>query len=100
MPGMEGGGVRKDPLIQANFYVSVDGQVNDNPTWIRAKDDALPKRPVAGFAVDRSNYRIAYAAFNGFNGATLGHPGHVFRTLDGGNTWTPAVVIATAMPEP
>src|SRR5205823_10376013 len=46
-----------------------------------------PKRPVAGFAVDRSNYRIAYAAFNGFNGATPGRPGHVFRTLNGKN-WT------------
>ena len=51
-------------------------------------DKDLPERPVAGFAVDRSNYRIAYAAFNGFNGATPGRPGHVFRTFDGGKTWT------------
>ena len=35
-------------------------------------------------AVDRSNYRTAYVAFNGFNAATPSRPGHVFRTLDGG----------------
>ncbi|MDQ2805374.1 MAG: phage tail protein [Chloroflexota bacterium] len=28
MAGMEGGGVRKDPLVQANFYVSVDGHLD------------------------------------------------------------------------
>jgi phage tail-like protein len=29
MPGMEGGGVRRDPLVQAHFYVSVDGHLNN-----------------------------------------------------------------------
>ncbi len=86
--GVGGGEAVYTGSLDGLVYVSIDGQVNDNPTWTRVKDDALPKRPVAGFAVDRSNYRIAYAAFNGFNGATPGHPGHVFRTLDGGNTWT------------
>jgi uncharacterized repeat protein (TIGR01451 family) len=86
--GVGGGDAVYTGSLDGLVYVSVDAQVNDTPTWIRVKDDALPKRPVAGFAVDRSNYRIAYAAFNGFNGATPGHPGHVFRTLDGGNTWT------------
>jgi uncharacterized repeat protein (TIGR01451 family) len=86
--GVGGGEAVYTGSLDGLVYVSTDGQVNDNPIWTRVKDDALPKRPVAGFAVDRSNYRIAYAAFNGFNGATPGHPGHVFRTLDGGNTWT------------
>ena len=86
--GIGGGEAVYTGSLDGLVYVSVDAQVNDNPTWTRARDDALPKRPVAGFAVDRSNYRIAYAAFNGFNGATPGHPGHVFRTLDGGATWT------------
>jgi uncharacterized repeat protein (TIGR01451 family) len=86
--GVGGGEAVYTGSLDGLVYVSIDGQVNDNPTWTRVKDDALPKRPVAGFAVDRSNYRIAYAAFNGFNGATPGHPGHVFRTLDGGDTWT------------
>jgi uncharacterized repeat protein (TIGR01451 family) len=86
--GVGGGDAVYTGSLDGLVYVSTDGQVNDNPTWTLAKDDALPKRPVAGFAVDRSNYRIAYAAFNGFNGATPGHPGHVFRTLDGGKNWT------------
>ena len=86
--GVGGGQAVYTGSLDGLVYVSVDGQVNDNPTWTRAKDDALPKRPIAGFAVDRSNYRIAYAAFNGFNEATPGHPGHVFRTLDGGTNWT------------
>ena len=28
MPGMEGGGVRKDPLVQAHFYVSITGHID------------------------------------------------------------------------
>ncbi len=68
-------------------YVSPNAQTSDNPTWIRA-DKRLPGRPVSSIAVDRSNYRIAYAAFDGFNAGTSGHPGHVFKTTDGGQKWT------------
>jgi uncharacterized repeat protein (TIGR01451 family) len=38
--------------------------------------------------VDRSNYRTAYIAYAGFNGATANRPGHVFKTLNGGATFT------------
>lgn len=86
--GVGGGQAVYTGSLDGLVYVSPDARVSDDPTWIRAKDHDLPERPVAGFAVDRSNYRIAYAAFNGFNGATPGHPGHVFRTLDGGKKWT------------
>jgi len=68
-------------------YVSTDAQVNDNPTWTRVGLGHLPNRSITGFAVDRSNYRIAYIAYSGFNAATPSTPGHVFRTLDGGQTW-------------
>ena len=69
-------------------YVSTDAQTSDNPTWTRVgNNDKLPNRSVADIAVDRSNYRIAYAAYSGFNAATPSRPGHVFRTLDGGQTW-------------
>ena len=57
------------------------------PTWSRSRDKDLPNRPVADFAVDRSNDRIAYVAYNGFNLATPKTPGHVFATTDGGATW-------------
>jgi uncharacterized repeat protein (TIGR01451 family) len=68
-------------------YVSPDAQVNDSPTWTRVGRGELPNRPVSQIAVDRSNYRIAYLAYNGFNAATPSRPGHVFRTKDGGNNW-------------
>ena len=60
-----------------------------SPTWTRIDTNgSLPLRPVAAFAVDSSNYRIAYVAFNGFNAATPSRPGHVFKTANAGQTWT------------
>ena len=43
---------------------------------------------MAAFAVDRSNYRIAYVGYNGYDEATPKTPGHVFKTADGGQSWT------------
>lgn len=67
-------------------YISLDATAN-SPTWIRVDKAPLPVRPVSAFAVDRSNYRLAYVAFAGFNAATPTRPGHVFKTTDGGETW-------------
>src|SRR5262249_40224605 len=47
----------------------------------------LPNRPVAQIAVDASNDRIAYLAYDGFSAATPKVPGHVFKTSDGGQSW-------------
>jgi uncharacterized repeat protein (TIGR01451 family) len=71
------------------IHVSTDAQVSDTPTWKRvdSRGKVLPNRPVAAFAVDRSNYRIAYAGYNGFDEATPRTPGHVFKTTDGGGHW-------------
>ncbi len=55
---------------------------------IDTKKAKLPNRPVGGFAVDRSNYRTAYVAYNGYDEATPHQPGHVFKTSDGGQSWT------------
>ena len=75
--------------LDGRLWVSPDAQTSDTPTWVKAdKDKDLPDRPVSQIAVDRSNYRIAYASFDGFNDATKDHPGHVFRTRDGGKKWT------------
>jgi uncharacterized repeat protein (TIGR01451 family) len=59
-----------------------------SPTWTQLNAAPLPVRPVSSFAVDRSNYRIAYVAYSGFNAATIGFPGHVFKTSDAGASWT------------
>jgi uncharacterized repeat protein (TIGR01451 family) len=68
-------------------WFSPDAVSSPSPTWIRVGQKEFPNRPVADIAVDRSNDRIAYAAFNGFNAATPKAPGHVFRTTDAGNSW-------------
>jgi uncharacterized repeat protein (TIGR01451 family) len=69
------------------LWVSPDGQTSSSPKWVRLDQNGLPKRPVASIAVDRSNWRIAYVAYNGFSPATPGLPGHLFRTTDGGQHW-------------
>ncbi|HEY3528694.1 MAG TPA: hypothetical protein VGK78_06045 [Nocardioides sp.] len=69
------------------IQVSPDAVTADAPTWQRVGVGTLPNRPVNQFAVDRSNWRIAYAAYGGFGAATPGNSGHVFATSDGGQHW-------------
>jgi uncharacterized repeat protein (TIGR01451 family) len=70
-------------------YFSPDAQVSDDPTWIQSDPhgQTLPNRPVAQIAVDASNDRIAYLAYDGFSAATPKSPGHVFKTTDAGQSW-------------
>jgi uncharacterized repeat protein (TIGR01451 family) len=70
-----------------NILLTTDATVA-NPTWVNVGKLPLPVRPVSDFAVDRSDYRLAYVAYNGFDAATPLTPGHVFKTTDGGQTWT------------
>jgi uncharacterized repeat protein (TIGR01451 family) len=86
--GVGGGQAVYTGSLDGLVYISTDAQVNDNPTWTRLDNGKLPKRPVTQFAVDPSNYRIAYAAYAGFNAASPSRPGHVYKTTDGGQTWT------------
>jgi uncharacterized repeat protein (TIGR01451 family) len=104
--GVGGGQAVYTGSLDGYVYVSTDAQVNNNPTWTRVglhgnsansngqastglgANAELPRRPVAWIAVDRSNYRIAYLAYNGYNAATPHQPGHVFKTTDGGASWT------------
>ena len=66
---------------------SPDAVTNPSPTWTRVGQTVFPNRPVSDIAVDRSNDRIAYAGFNGYNAGTPSRPGHVFATTDGGAHW-------------
>jgi uncharacterized repeat protein (TIGR01451 family) len=68
--------------------VSPDATTAANPTWTRVGQGVLPNRPATQIAVDRSNWRIAYASYAGFGAATPGNTGHVFKTTDGGQHWT------------
>jgi uncharacterized repeat protein (TIGR01451 family) len=67
--------------------VSPDAATSDSPSWQRVGVGTLPNRPVNQIAVDRSNWRIAYAAYGGFGAATPGNSGHLFATSDGGKHW-------------
>ncbi len=58
------------------------------PTWVNVSKAPLPQRPISHIAVDSSNYKVAYLTYGGFNAATPLQPGHVFRTADGGVTWS------------
>jgi len=77
-------------------WFSPNAMISSNPTWTRldmhsngsGDKHSLPNRPVAWVAVDKSNDRIAYLGYNGYNAATPHQPGHVFKTTDAGNSWT------------
>jgi len=75
--------------LEGMIHVSTNA-ASPVPTWTRVdgKGTSTPDRPISSIAVDRSNYRVAYAAFNGFNVATPGQPGHVYKTTNGGQSWT------------
>ncbi|HJQ04470.1 MAG TPA: hypothetical protein VJ872_03445 [Nocardioides sp.] len=78
------------------IQVSPDAATADNPSWHRVGVGTLPNRPVDQIAVDKSNWRIAYAAYGGFGAATPGNSGHLFATSDGGAHWTN---ISTGLPD-
>ena len=86
--GVGGGQAVYTGSLDGLVYISTDAQVNSNPSWTRLDNGKLPGRPVTQFAVDPSNYRIAYASYAGFNAASPSRPGHVFKTTDGGQSWT------------
>jgi len=61
-----------------------DGACTSNACW-RAASTGLPNTVVTRIAVDPGNAEVAYATFSGFaNGP------HLFKTLDGGKSWSPA----------
>jgi uncharacterized repeat protein (TIGR01451 family) len=67
--------------------VSPNAVTSGSPTWTRVGQNSLPNRPITQFAVDRSNWRTAYASYAGFGAATPRNRGHVFKTTDGGRHW-------------
>jgi uncharacterized repeat protein (TIGR01451 family) len=103
--GVGGGSGIYTGSLDGYVYVSPDAATSDTPTWTKVghsgeTDTAsehngnlnggnayLPLRPVSSIAVDRSNWRIAYIAYDGYDAATPYRPGHVFATSDGGQTW-------------
>lgn len=79
---------RNDPrLIYVGASDGTFARVTPEGTG-RVRGGALPERYLTGIAADASNPVIVYAAFSGFNEASPSTPGHVFRSTDGGATWS------------
>jgi photosystem II stability/assembly factor-like uncharacterized protein len=55
-------------------------------TW-SGSTNGLPPRDIVGLVASPSRSQTAYAAVSGFSGF-LDNLGHVFKTIDGGQTWT------------
>jgi uncharacterized repeat protein (TIGR01451 family) len=87
----EGGTAAWVGTQEGYIWVAPDAGTSSTPHWTRVDTNGpggqLANRPVGAFAVDRSNWRIAYVAYEGYNQATPGHAGHVFKTTDGGAHW-------------
>ena len=93
--GVGGGTALYSGSLDGLIFFSPNAQTSLHPTWTRVgvhgnegNPHSLPNRPVAWIAVDRSNYRVAYVAFNGYNAATPRQPGHIFKTTNAGESWS------------
>lgn len=56
--------------------------------WSDVTSAPLPNRYLKDIAVDPTDPDIIYVTFSGFSSSTPTTPGHVFRSADGGATWT------------
>jgi MYXO-CTERM domain-containing protein len=61
---------------------------DDGATWTPIDDAVLPPRWLSGIAVDPTNPAFVTIAFSGFSSVTPDTPGHVFRSTDGGKSWS------------
>jgi len=73
----------------SNQHVQVTTNALDGTrsTW-NDRSDGLPNRSVSSISVDPIKSLTAYATFSGFSGFGGDTQGHVFKTLDGGVSWT------------
>jgi uncharacterized protein (TIGR03437 family) len=74
--GDSGGGV----------HVTSNATAGTDAAWVH-RGSGLPRRPVTALAVDAAHHETAYVAFSGFSGFS-DKPGHVFKTIDAGQTWS------------
>lgn len=78
-----------------DVFVTTNG-LAATPQWKKIDDGspALPNRKVTRVTIDPSNSSVVYATFGGFS------PNNIWKTTDGGATWSPAVGSgATQLPQ-
>jgi hypothetical protein len=89
-------------VLPSKVWVSQNATAGVNSTFTEL-DAGLPPRYATAVAVDPSNPMIAYVTFSGFASCTgCDGLGHVFRTANGGSTWTDisgALGLPTSLPD-
>jgi sugar lactone lactonase YvrE len=78
------GGGNPGPAFASGIATNYGG------AWHEVNMTGLPNRYIAGVTVDPGNAAHAYAVFNGYSRRWIpgGGVGHVFETMNGGQTWT------------
>ncbi len=84
------------PVTEIVWVGTDDGQVQvtsnagalASATFTNTTKAPLPNRFVADIATDNTNPNRVVVVYSGFDANTPTTPGHVFRTLDRGTTWT------------
>lgn len=61
---------------------------NGQWTWANLTKGPLPSRQLSDIAIHPTNANLLYLAYNGFSTNTPGQEGHIFKSTDGGTTWT------------
>ncbi len=61
---------------------------NTGTLWTNVTKSPLPNRYVSDIVIDQSNASRAIATFSGYNTNTPSSPGHVFRTVNRGVSWS------------
>ncbi|MCU0286500.1 MAG: hypothetical protein MUF15_08870, partial [Acidobacteria bacterium] len=56
--------------------------------WSDITSAPLPNRYLSDIAIHRTNPNIVYLTYSGFTSITPATPGHVFRSTNGGTSWT------------
>ncbi len=69
------------------IQITANAGAEAGATFINLTKPPLPNRYVTDLAVDNSSSQRAVVAFSGFNTNTPTTPGHVFLTLNRGQTW-------------
>jgi uncharacterized protein (TIGR03437 family) len=69
--------------VSGALYQTTDG----GSTWTD-RSGGLPTRSITHVTADPIDPSTVYATFSGYTIPTDRHPGHVFKSTDGGNTWT------------
>jgi hypothetical protein len=78
------GGGNPGPAFASGIATNYGG------VWHQVNMTGLPNRYISGVTADPRNPAHAYAVFNGYSRRWLpgGGVGHVFETVNGGQTWT------------